>query len=412
VKDGSRLWRTKRFWGVLLLAALALAWVAFSSLHQTSGRSPNSSYGEVQASGVQVPLVTVVRPIRRSATTSITLPASVDALNQATLYSQVAGYLQRITVDKGDRVGAGAELAQIEVPEVEERYQSALAAVQEAQAEELRAQAQLKLKELTYKRLAEVRRLKPEVLPQQEVDSAQSAYQVAEGDLELAKAKVKLARADVRRLDVLRRFATIRAPFDGIVTARYVDPGALIRQGSNAAGRPIVTVADINTVRVYVYVPETEVRLVRTGKTAALVFDGLPGRKFLGRITRFADALNPQTRTMKTEIDLPNPFHQILPGMYGNATLRLASQPNALFVPDASLHRDSDGASFVYTVADGRIHMARVRTGSDDGNLVQVTGLNGNEDVVVGSAASLQNGMPVKPVQEQSSTGPASGGSK
>jgi RND family efflux transporter MFP subunit len=317
-------------------------------------------------------------------------------MDQATLYAKVSGYVQWIRVDKGDTVRRGDLLAQLEVPEVDKQYQSALAAVQQAEAEEERAQAESSLKQLTYTRLTDVRQGNPDVLPQQDVDSARAAYQAAESETKLAKAKVELARAEVGRLDALREFAKIRAPFDGVVTARFVDPGALIQEGSSAKGNPVLTVANLNTVRVYVSVPETSVSCIDRGKPATVFLSALPGRGFPGQITRFASALDPQTRTMQTEIDLRNPGHHILPGMFGTAELKLAQEEQGLFVPDAAIRHDRDGKPFVFTVEQGRLRKISVQIGIATEGLIQVEGLKGNETVVLTGTAELVAGISVR----------------
>ncbi len=386
---------------LLPLAAVAALLIWFG----LSARSSHSNAHKADVSAVSVkelPLVTVVQPVAKPAVLSITLPASVEALDQATLYAKVSGYVQWIKVDKGDRVKKGVVLAQLEVPEVDKQYQSALAAVQQAEAEVERAQAEATLKQVTYKRLADVRQSKPDVLPQQEVDAARAAYEVAQGDAKLATAKVGLARAEVGRLEAMRQFAKITAPYDGVITARFVDPGALIQQGSASAGSPVVTIASMDTVRVYVSVPEADVAYIDRGKPAMVLLNALPEKGFAGKITRFASALDPQTRTMKTEIDLANPAHRILPGMYGTAELKLAAEGQALFVPDPSIRRDSEGRPFVFAVEQGRLRKAPVQTGFDDGSMIQVKGLRGDETVVLSGTTNLEEGMSVRTVKAAS----------
>ncbi len=388
--------RLKYLIPVVALAGL-LVWLGLRARSHSDDSRPGT--GVAAAVVEQLPLVTIVQPVEKPAVLSITLPASVEALDQATLYAKVSGYVQWIKVDKGDRVKKGDVLALLEVPEVDKQYQSVLASVQQAQAEEERAQADASLKQVTYKRLAGVRHSNPDVLPQQDVDAARAAYEVAQGDAKLAKAKVELARAEVGRLEALQQFAKITAPYDGVVTARFVDPGALIQQGTNSTGTPVLTIASIDTVRVYVYVPEANVSYVDRGKSAMVLLNALPGKGFAGKITRFANALDPQTRTMKTEIDLPNPGHHILPGMYGTAELKLEAESGALFVPYPSIRRDADGRPFVYTVEQGRIRKVPVETGLDDGSMIQVKGLRSDETVVLSGTASLQEGLSVKTVK-------------
>jgi membrane fusion protein, multidrug efflux system len=286
------------------------------------------------------------------------------------------------------------------VPEVDKQYQSALAAVRQAEAEEERAKAETTLKQVTYQRLADVRQGNPDVLPQQDVDTARAAYQVAESDAKLAKAKVELARAEVGRIDAMREFAKIKAPFDGIITARFVDPGVLIQEGSSSKGNPVLTVENIDTVRVYVAVPEPSVPRIDRGKPVTVFLNALAGEGLQGKITRFANALDPQTRTMKTEIDLRNPGHHVLPGMYGTVQLKLAAaETEGLFVPDAAIRHDANGKPFVFTVEQGRLRKVSVEIGIADGGSIQLTGPKANERVVISGTADLVEGLSVRTLE-------------
>lgn len=391
-----RLFRRPRYSiPAAMLGGLLIWLVTRPRSHLDSSGQPFAAHEAVE----QLPVVTVVHPVVKPAVSSITLPASVEALDQATLYAKVSGYVQWIRVDKGDQVRKGDVLALLEVPEVDKQYQSALAAVRQAEAEEERAQAETTLKQVTYQRLAEVRQGNPDVLPQQDVDIARAAYQAAEGDAKLAKAKVELARAEVGRLDAMREFAKIKAPFDGIVTAWFVDPGVLIQEGSSSKGNPVLTVENIDTVRVYVAVPEPNVPRIDRGKPVTVFLNALAGEGLQGKITRFANALDPQTRTMKTEIDLRNPGHRIFPGMYGTVQLKLAPEAEGLFVPDAAIRHDADGKPFVFTVERGRLRKVSVEIGIADGGSTQVTGPKANEWVALSGTADLVEGLSVRTLE-------------
>jgi RND family efflux transporter MFP subunit len=164
----------------------------------------------------------------------------------------------------------------------------------------------------------------------------------------------------------------------------------------------IVTVMDISRVRIYVSVPEPDVVHVDRGDPVELALDALPGEQFRGTVTRFATVLDPGTRTMKTEIELPNPGKVIRPGMFGKATLKLSEEAEALFLRSESVRQDADGERYVFTVTDGGIRKRRVETGLDDGKLVQVRGLTGNESVVLFSTEKLEEGTAVKAVKAAS----------
>ncbi len=329
-------------------------------------------------------VVRVVEPVKQAPAEFLTLPATVEALEQATLYAKVTGYLERIDVDKGDQVRRGALLARLEVPEVNQQYQGAVAALEQAEAERT-------LKQTTYQRLTSVQRAQPDVLAQQDVDAAR-------GDAELAKAKVDFARAELGRLDALKRFADMSAPFSGVITARYVDPGALIQQGSGTSGTAVVSIADLDTVRVYVAVPETDLAQLDRRKPVRVLLAALPRARIAGRITRLSGAVDPATRTMKAEIDLPNPGHEMAPGMFGAAQLPLAAG-TGLFVPAAAVRQDPDGHTFVYLADHGRLHAVRVETGAAHGGMLAIDGVQQHMEVVVSATGPLREGIAVTTVR-------------
>jgi RND family efflux transporter MFP subunit len=384
--------------GVVLLAGL-LFWGARSAYCHLHGKMVEARPSETSAAEERMPVVIAAEPTLMPAVRTVTLAASVEAFEVATLYAKVAGYLKWIKVDKGDAVRKGNVLALIEVPEMEKEYQGAQARVQEAEAASERAAADATLKQLTFERLAGVRQTQPNVISQQEVDVARAALEVAQADARLAKARLELARSELEKLKTLMEYAQIRSPYDGVVTERFVDPGALIQTGTSSKGNPIVTVASVDWVRVYVDVPERDVPYVTRRDSAGVLLDAFPGKVFDGHVSRFATAIDSRTRTMKAEIDLRNPAHLIRPGMYGTARLKLGTETNAVFLPAQSVRRDAEGKNFVYVVAQARIRKVPVETGLDDGKLIQVKGLRGDEIVVLTATVSLQESMEVRVVK-------------
>jgi membrane fusion protein, multidrug efflux system len=242
-----------------LLAAGIVLWAVLALVHKAAVPERLAISRNVSAGAGSFPVVTVVEPERRPGVQSITLPASVEAIERATLYAKVSGYVQWIRVDKGDGVKKGEVLAQLELPEVEKEYQSAQAAVAESQAEYERSEVEASLKQLTYKRTKGVSDSEPTVVSPQEVDVALAAFESAVQNARPAKARVDRARAELAKLQVLAEFVKVTAPFDGVVTDRFVDTGALIQAGANSSGSPVVSVARIDQVRVYFSVPEVDV---------------------------------------------------------------------------------------------------------------------------------------------------------
>jgi multidrug efflux pump subunit AcrA (membrane-fusion protein) len=339
------------------------------------------------------PNVSVIKPLRQEADRSITLPGDVVGFYECALHSKVTGYLQSIPVDKGDWVKKGQVLATIEVPELRENL--------------ARAKANFVIQKLTYERLKHVRDEDPKVVAQQDVDIAYS--------------KMAQAQADVGVLDAMVAYTQITAPFDGVITGRFADPGALIRAGGgdfgvsgngadlsqgategaggHMSGGPILTMADINTLRVYVYVPEEEASLIQLGTHVVLSVHGIQG-EIKARVTRYATALDLSTRTMLTEIDLQNAQHQLYPRMYTTVTLDLVRHPDAIQLPAAAVGGIGEKKGYVFIVHDDSLIKKPVSLGITDGRYVEITsGLNGNESVVATISPSLNQGERVHPIQ-------------
>lgn len=348
------------------------------------------------ASEANTPTVAVIQPQRKEATQSITLPGDLVGYYEAALHSKVTGYLRKIAVDKGDWVKEGQVLATIEVPELDQNL--------------ARARASLQITKLTWERLDRVRNTDPKL--------------VAKEDVDIAYAKYLEAKASEGELEAMVGYTSIIAPFDGVITGRFADPGALIRagggdfgiSGSGAAvssgategagghltgGGPVLTEARIDKLRVYIYVPEREAGYVRIGQPATLTLRAFPGKSFPVQVTRFASSLDLATRTMLTELDIENPDHRLYPRMYAEVTLMLIQHPNAIEVPRGAVYGIGQPNPWVYSVADGKLRKVAVTTGITDGINVEITsGLDGNEMVVSTLNPSLAAGEPVHVLDE------------
>ena len=338
------------------------------------------------AEDVMKPTVTVVQPHRADMVRAITLPGDLVGYYQADLYGKVSGYLKSISVDKGDAVKAGQALAEIEVPELQQKLR--------------RARANLEVKQRTFERLQNVWNSDKRLVAREDVDIAEGQYEEAQ--------------AEVEELEALVSYTRIVAPFDGVVTGRFVDPGALIQasgsqsgsaQGatgpSKAGASPVVSVADLSKLRVYIYVPENETSLIRVGMPATLTLREFPGRQFTGTVTRFSKALDLSTRTMLTEVDLNNPQHELYPGMYADVSLELARHPDVLQVPVTAVESDK-GKSFVFVVNHNLLTRVAVTTGLATPNHVEIaSGLGGTESVVKNFSPALRDGEKVQPLLQQ-----------
>jgi membrane fusion protein (multidrug efflux system) len=288
----------------------------------------------------------------------ITLPGEIKPYQEATLYAKVAGYLKKMTVDKGDPVEQGTLLAEIEVPEL--------------LADQARYRAELKVAEIDFRRLNESQTKAPDLVIPQTVDDA--------------RGKLEVAKANLERTETLLNYARIVAPFSGIITRRMVDPGAFIpaaSSGSNPQNAALVTLSDFSRVRLQVAVPEAEAALVTSNQPVKANIEGLPGKMFEGAITRFSYALDEATRTMLAEIELPNPGLQLRPGMFATVRIGIDRKADALLVPVDAVLTDKSGSA-VFLVAEGKARKTKVQTGFNDGTNVEVmTGLNADQPVIL-----------------------------
>ncbi len=315
-------------------------------------------------------VVKLVQPKKGDILRSVSLPASITANQQVTLYSKVAGYLKTIPVDKGDDVKQGQLLAVIEVPEV--------------LADFARYQAESEIAELDYKRVTDAHQKSPDlVLPQ---------------SLDAAKAKSLMAKANLERAGTMLGFCRITAPFSGVITKRAVDPGAFIpaaTSGSAAQNAAVVTLMDFDKVRVQVAVPENEVPLIRNGLPVKVLVEELPGRTFEGGVTRFSQALDDASKTMLVEIDLENPKHELRPGMFATVKIGVEKHADALLIPVEAAVIEKSGTS-VFIIADGKAKKIPVKTGFNDGASVEILdGLAQDQSVILVGKMVLSGGQPV-----------------
>ncbi len=315
--------------------------------------------------------VQVVAVKKGEATRSIALPATIQPYQQATLYAKVAGYVKAVNVDKGDAVKAGDVLADIEVPEL--------------LADRARFKAEAEIAALDYQRAKAAQAKAPDLVLQQTVDAARSTSDVAQANLD--------------RTDTLLGFTKITAPFSGIITRRLVDPGAFIpaaTSGSAAQNAALLGLMDFDRVRVQVPVPEPDAPLIKTNLPVKMTVEELGAASFAGTITRFAYALEDSTKTMLAEIEMPNPKHDLRPGMYCTVRIVVETRPEALLIPAAALVSEKTGNS-VFTVAGDKARRVPVKIGFNDGGWVEILeGLKLNEPVIIMGAQSVADGQPVK----------------
>jgi membrane fusion protein, multidrug efflux system len=363
--------RTVVFWLVAVLAVCA----ASGGLVVGRTQRLEKERSEREKSLARGPRVLVMPVEHGQAQRHIELPASLHGYIETRIYAKTAGYLNTIRVDKGDRVKKGEVLAELEAPELDKQVAN--------------MKADYDIKALTDRR----DRIVAEAggLSRQEAD--------------VAHADAVQALAMLEQYKALQAYKIIVAPADGVITARYADPGALIPQStSSTGGTPIVSLATLQPIRVYAEVPQPLTPYVKDGDPAVLTVQQYPRRKFEGTITRHPEALAADTRTMQIEVDLPNADSALLPGMYG--TLRITvSQPDVPRVLDDSLVF-RDNKVYVPTVRDDRLHLAEVTLGFDDGRHVEITQGISNDDVVaVNLGQGVRDGEAVQPIEVKPTPG-------
>ena len=329
-----------------------------------------------------VTTVSVTKPTRGEASEDVSLPGTVQAYTDAAIFARTTGYLKKRYADIGSNVKTGQVLAEIDTPELDQQ-------IMQARADLATAQANERLAKTTADRYADL--MKTDSVSRQDFDNASGSY-------DAKKAATASADANVRRLEELQKFKTIYAPFDGVITARNTDIGALI--GSGASAKELFHIASMDRLRIFVNVPQLYARSARPDTPADIGIQELPGQKFAGRVARTAQAIDPASRTLLVEIDLDNPKGMILPGSFAQVHLKLPTSETTFRLPVNTLIFRSEGLR-IATVKDGVVSLVPVTLGRDFGSTVEVvTGLTGTESVVVNPPDSLAEGQRVNAAPE------------
>ena len=337
------------------------------------------------------PTVSVIRPQPAPALQEVLLPGDVEAYRQTPIYARASGYLKKWTVDIGGRVRAGQLLAEIDAPEVDDQ-------LHQASADQKQAQANQELAAVTAQRYHDL--LVSNSVSRQEADAMASDAQAKEALLEAAD-------SNVARLEKLQSYEKVYAPFDGIVTARNVDVGALIEAGSaGGPARELFDLAQTATLRVYVDVPQDDSRQAAAHDAGAyLTLSQFPGRKFPGQIVRNAGAINPVARTLRLEVDVPNADGALLPGSYAQVHLQLHAAQPAYALPVNTLLFRPQGVQVATVDQHGEVVLKTITIGRDFGSRVEVaSGLAGDEPVILNPSDAITDGVKVR----VSATGPQS----
>ena len=362
------------------------------------------------AEGVKaaVPSVSVGRPAAAS-DAGLTLPATTQAVQDAIIYARTSGYISKRHVDIGDRVKAGQLLAEIESPEIYQQLRQARADLLQSQRTLDLQKATLDLASTTMGRYKAADAEKAVAI--EAVDQSVGAFRTAQASVAAAEANVASNQANVQRLEQLTSFQRVLAPFSGTVIQRNVDVGALITAGSptdNTAVAPtnvtgtangLFEIAQVDKLRVFVNVPQVSAPNVRAGMPAQLTVRGQMETPVAASVTRTSSALDPGTRTLLTQIDIPNPSGRLLPGMFVYVTLQIAPSGRRWRVPATAVVFDAQGSRVAIVGPNNTIHFQQVEIGRDFGDSFDVqAGLLGQEQIVLQPTVALQEGQVVKPI--------------
>ncbi len=376
--------KKKLFYALVAVAGVALL-AAFSRL----------GHGAAPAPGAPAATVAAARVRRADLVRTVTLAAEFRPFPEVSVHAKVAGYLRQIRVDVGDHVKTGETIATLEIPELADDLHRATAATEAAREELRRAQAHHDELHQLADRLQKVAAQRPNLVAQQDIDSARDQDLGGEAALAAARHSVEEGEAGESRVHTMIGYAVITAPFDGVITRRFADTGALIQAGtsSNTQAMPVVNLAEDRLLRLVFPLPESAVPFVRVG-TALQIDVQAVHRTITGKVARLAGQVDRATRTMLTEVDVPNPDRSLAPGMYATVTVALEQHPGALSVPVSALA----GTTALVVAQDGTVERREVRPGLETPERVEVlSGLREGELVVVGARALLRPGDKVTP---------------
>jgi RND family efflux transporter MFP subunit len=384
---------------LVVAVGVAGAGAIFAERHLAASPSLNSTRAD------NPPRVEVVLPRRATLAQRLQTNANLEAFEEADLFAKVSGYLSEVRVDIGDHVKAGQVLAVIDVPEMKQELAEAKAQLESKRSSLESARRQLdhnKADVALQNALAKDREQLGEgrqFISDRTLDQVHANADIAKADLGVAEAnralaanQVDVAAATVEKIKTLLAYTQIVAPFDGVVARRQVNRGDLVQAATATRTTPsagsLFTVQRIDTIRVFCDVPENDVPHLHVGDAAIVKPSGFDGKPFLGKVTRFSLRLDPETRNMRTEIDLPNPNERLYPGTYAEVSLEMSRRPDALTVPTAAIGSDGDG-NFVYSIIDNRIIRLAVKTGLTGNGRIEVTAGLSEETPVVASTKGV-----------------------
>ena len=401
----------------LMFGAIALClFVAVSEIQHVRASAPShlESVRRPAPSGNSdnIPWAAVAAAKHAPIANSLSIAGEFLPYQDVEIHAKVAGYVRKINVDIGDRVKQGQVLAVLEVPELVAQLQGAGAGVRHSQQEVQREQNEVTRAEADHAalranalRLRQASDARPGLIAQQELDDAESKDRASAAQVEAARSalagarqQLEMSEANNSQVSALSDYTRIVAPFDGVVTWRYADTGALVQAGTSTSNSaPVVRLAEVDVLRLRIPVPESIAAKIRLGDPADVRVQAT-GEHFTGKVARFTDALDTSTRTMQVEIDVPNRNYHLQPGMYADVVLAAGQQANVLAVPINAIRRGRDATTVLVVDGQHRIQKREVRTGIENADNVEIlAGLSEGEQVVIGNLAGYREGQLVRP---------------
>lgn len=391
----------------LTLFALALIIVAFFAGYLPMRHRRSVVIAEAHREEETLPRVQVVQAARADGKSALQLPGSIQAISEAPILARTDGYMKARFVDLGDHVKAGQPLAELDAPEMEEMLRGARATLEQTRAALDQAVANLEqgksdldLARVSAERWSDLE--KAGIASRQDNDKYRLEYQsrsagvrALEKALNVQRSSVSVAEANVARMENLKAYKIVKAPFDGVITLRNLDAGALVSAGNTLLFR----IAQTQKLRTYVSVPQTWVSSVRTGQTATIRASGLPGREFIGTVVRTANALDPTSRTLLVDVNVPNSEGVLLPGMSVQVDLSTPRREAPLVIPADALVIRANGSEVAVVRPNGMVHVQKIQVGRDYGDRLEVVnGLNEGDSVIQNPGDVIRDGMKVEPV--------------
>lgn len=375
----------------LMIVGLVLLVLVIAGAITLIGRASHERALAKETERETIPTVAVVHPLAEKPDEELVLPGSLQAYEESPIYARTSGYLVRWYKDIGSRVKQGDLLATIDTPEIDQELNQTKAARQQIVA-------QLELAKISAERWENLR--KSDSVSAQEADQQTSGYKQAQANLAAAD-------ANVRRLEQLEGFKKVYAPFSGVLTKRNVDPGALINAGAGAAGRELFDIARVDPLRVYTSVPQAYAPYIKVGALTTVTLQEFPGQKFSARIARTAESIDPNTRTLLTEVDVPNKDGRLLPGSFGEVHFAVGSNVDKVTVPVNAMLFRSEGPRLAVVGPDKKVELRAINIGKDYGTSLEILGGVGTGDrVIINPSDSLEPGQAVNvaeaPAENQS----------